>query len=155
MQQSPVSGSVRRVVHAARAVGLDVTPYRFPDGTSTAEQAASAVGVDTARIVKSLVFEVDGEPVLALVRGRLFGELEVRRRPDRCPRGVGCAAPAHPTPARSSLHPGVTGTFRRSTRIAEVSGLLCGTNTRTKHVGLEQAELPGARMGHSTHGQRS
>lgn len=69
MQPSPVSGAVQRVLQAARAVGLDVTPYCFPDGTRTAEQAASAVGVGVTRIVKSLVFEVDGEAVLALVGG--------------------------------------------------------------------------------------
>ncbi len=69
MQQSPVTGSVARVVHAAREAGLEVTPYRFPEGTRTADQAAEAVGVEVARIVKSLVFDVDGEAVLALVGG--------------------------------------------------------------------------------------
>lgn len=69
MQSSPISGAVERVVDSARAAGLQVTPYRFPEGTRTAEQAASAVGVDVARIVKSLVFDLDGEAVLALVGG--------------------------------------------------------------------------------------
>lgn len=69
MQLSPVSGAVKRVVDAAAAEGLDLTPRRFPDGTRTAEQAAAAVGVEVERIVKSLVFEVDDEAVLALVGG--------------------------------------------------------------------------------------
>ncbi len=69
MQRSPITGSVSRVVQAAHELGTDVTPYRFPEGTRTAEQAAAAIGVEVARIVKSLVFEVDGEAVLALVGG--------------------------------------------------------------------------------------
>ena len=41
----------------------------FPDGTKTAIDAARAVGCRPSEIVKSLVFEVDGEAVLALVPG--------------------------------------------------------------------------------------
>ena len=41
----------------------------FPQGTRTAEDAAAAVGVEVGQIVKSLVFERDGKPVLALVSG--------------------------------------------------------------------------------------
>ncbi len=41
----------------------------FPDGTKTAIDAARAVGCRPSQIVKSLVFEVDGEAVLALVPG--------------------------------------------------------------------------------------
>ena len=41
----------------------------FPDGTKTAIEAARAVGCRPSEIVKSLVFEVDGEAVLALVPG--------------------------------------------------------------------------------------
>jgi len=40
-----------------------------PDSVHTAEQAAAAVGVDVAAIVKSLVFLLDDEPVLLLVSG--------------------------------------------------------------------------------------
>ena len=61
--------NVEMVVAAARASGLDVTPRSFPAGTKTAADAARAVGVDVAQIVKSLVFRVDGEPVMALVPG--------------------------------------------------------------------------------------
>jgi prolyl-tRNA editing enzyme YbaK/EbsC (Cys-tRNA(Pro) deacylase) len=57
------------VVDAARELGLEVDVHEFPEGTRTAEDAARAVGVDVARIVKSLVFLADGEPVLALVSG--------------------------------------------------------------------------------------
>ena len=40
-----------------------------PEGTPTAQAAARAVGCDLAQIVKSLVFDCDGRPVLALVPG--------------------------------------------------------------------------------------
>ena len=43
----------------------------FPEGTKTAEDAARAVGCPVAAIVKSLVFVVDDEPVVALVPGDL------------------------------------------------------------------------------------
>jgi prolyl-tRNA editing enzyme YbaK/EbsC (Cys-tRNA(Pro) deacylase) len=62
--------NVTRVVEAARARGLDISPRRFPDGTKTAADAARAIGVDVGQIVKSLVFAVDGEVVLAYVSGR-------------------------------------------------------------------------------------
>ncbi|MET0580206.1 MAG: YbaK/EbsC family protein, partial [Ilumatobacteraceae bacterium] len=61
--------NVGRVVAAAAAAGLDVTTVRFPDGTKTAADAAAAIGVDVGQIVKSLIFGVDGDVVLALVSG--------------------------------------------------------------------------------------
>ena len=42
---------------------------RFPDGAKTAADAAAAIGVDVGQIVKSLIFAVDGEVVLAYVSG--------------------------------------------------------------------------------------
>jgi len=62
--------NVSRVVAAARDVGLDIEPFHFPDGTKTAADAAAAIGVDVGQIVKSLIFAVDGEVVLAYVSGR-------------------------------------------------------------------------------------
>ncbi len=61
--------NVARVVEAGNALGLDVVPRRFPDGTKTARDAADAIGVDVGQIVKSLIFAVDGEVVLAYVSG--------------------------------------------------------------------------------------
>jgi prolyl-tRNA editing enzyme YbaK/EbsC (Cys-tRNA(Pro) deacylase) len=61
--------NVQRVVEAARSLGLDIEPRRFPDGTKTAADAAAAIGVDVGQIVKSLIFAVDGEVVLAYVSG--------------------------------------------------------------------------------------
>ena len=61
--------NARAVVEAGKALGLDVHPREFPDGTRSAADAAMAIGVDLGQIVKSLVFAVDGEPVVALVSG--------------------------------------------------------------------------------------
>jgi Cys-tRNA(Pro) deacylase len=61
--------NVRRVVDAAGAVGLQITPVRFAEGTKTAADAAAAIGVQVGQIVKSLIFAVDGEVVLAYVSG--------------------------------------------------------------------------------------
>jgi prolyl-tRNA editing enzyme YbaK/EbsC (Cys-tRNA(Pro) deacylase) len=65
----PLHPNVRRVVDAARGAGLPIEVVRFPDGTRTAEDAARAVGCSVGQIVKSLVFIVDGDPVVALVAG--------------------------------------------------------------------------------------
>ena len=61
--------NARAVVEAGKALGLDVHPRDFPDATRSAADAAMAIGVDLGQIVKSLVFAVDGEPVVALVSG--------------------------------------------------------------------------------------
>lgn len=61
--------STERVIAAAREHGLEIVVSAFPAGTKTAAAAAAAVGCDVAAIVKSLVFTVDGEPVVALVPG--------------------------------------------------------------------------------------
>ncbi len=66
--------NVDRVVEAARRAGLHIETVHFADGTKTAADAASAIGVEVGAIVKSLVFAVvheDGseEVVVALVSG--------------------------------------------------------------------------------------
>ena len=65
----PQHPNVTRVVEAARAAGLAIETRRFPEGTKTAQDAASAIGVEVGQIVKSLVFGVDDEIVMALVSG--------------------------------------------------------------------------------------
>ena len=66
---SDVHPNVSRVVSAARERGLEINTKRFPEGTKTAADAAAAIGVTVGQIVKSLVFGVDGEIVMALVSG--------------------------------------------------------------------------------------
>jgi Cys-tRNA(Pro) deacylase len=61
--------NVARVVEAGAARGLTIVPRSFPEGTKTALDAAAAIGVDVGQIVKSLIFAVDGEVVLAYVSG--------------------------------------------------------------------------------------
>lgn len=46
-----------------------VTVRQFPEGTRTAQDAASAIGCEVGQIVKSLVFVAAGRPVVALVSG--------------------------------------------------------------------------------------
>ena len=58
-----------RVIEAARAAGFEIQTKRFPEGTMTAQDAATAIGVEVGQIVKSLVFGVDDEIVMALVSG--------------------------------------------------------------------------------------
>ena len=67
--QQPLHRNVVRVIEAARDRGLDITPRSFPEGTKTAADAAAAIGVQVGQIVKSLIFGVDGEVVLAYVSG--------------------------------------------------------------------------------------
>jgi Cys-tRNA(Pro) deacylase len=61
--------NVAAVRNAAHQLGLDIQVRAFPAGTRTAADAAAAIGVSEAQIVKSLVFAVDGVPVIALVSG--------------------------------------------------------------------------------------
>ena len=61
-----------RFAEALRGLGLDdvLGAVRgFPDGTRTAAEGAAAVGCGMGEIVKSLVLEADGVPVLVLVDG--------------------------------------------------------------------------------------
>jgi Cys-tRNA(Pro) deacylase len=61
--------NVRRVMDAAARLGMTIEPVTFPDGTRTAQDAANAIGVQVGQIVKSLIFAVDGEIVVAYVSG--------------------------------------------------------------------------------------
>jgi prolyl-tRNA editing enzyme YbaK/EbsC (Cys-tRNA(Pro) deacylase) len=60
----------RRVQEELHRLGLDAEVVQTPDSARTAAEAADAVGASVGRIVKSLVFLVDGAPVLALVSGQ-------------------------------------------------------------------------------------
>src|SRR5437763_3753069 len=61
--------NVRQVVEAGRALGVEVHAREFSQGTRTAADAATAIGVELGQIVKSLVFGADDEVVVALVSG--------------------------------------------------------------------------------------
>jgi Cys-tRNA(Pro) deacylase len=64
-----MSKAIDRFMEAARVQDLHPQVRRFPEGTKTAADAASAIGCDVAQIVKSLVFMADDRPVLALTSG--------------------------------------------------------------------------------------
>lgn len=59
----------QRVVAAGAELGIAVEPRVFPEGTKTSADAAAAIGCEVSQIVKSLVFMVDEQPVVALLRG--------------------------------------------------------------------------------------
>jgi prolyl-tRNA editing enzyme YbaK/EbsC (Cys-tRNA(Pro) deacylase) len=62
-------GAIERFTDSARRVGVEPRIQRFPEGTKTAADAAGAIGCDVAQIVKSLIFMVDGRPVIAFTSG--------------------------------------------------------------------------------------
>lgn len=61
--------NARAVVEAAAVLGLEVAVREFPEGTRTADDAARAIGVTVGQIVKSLIFRVGDDVVVALVSG--------------------------------------------------------------------------------------
>ena len=61
--------AVERVAAFLRAAGAEARLEEFTEDTPTAEDAAAAVGCGLAQIVKSVVFECDGRPVVVMVPG--------------------------------------------------------------------------------------
>ena len=60
---------VERVSSYLREAGAEARIEEFPDGTSSAADAAAAVGCELGQIVKSLVLMCDANAVVALVPG--------------------------------------------------------------------------------------
>ena len=52
-----------------RQAGAEARLEEFKSGTPTAQDAAEAAGCELAQIVKSLVFDCDGRPILVLIPG--------------------------------------------------------------------------------------
>jgi prolyl-tRNA editing enzyme YbaK/EbsC (Cys-tRNA(Pro) deacylase) len=63
------AAGVARFLAAVEPLGLHPEVREFDESTHTAAEAAAAVGCEVAAIVKSLVFEADGLPLLVLVSG--------------------------------------------------------------------------------------
>ena len=61
--------TAEKVAIAAQELGLNIEIKEFEATTRTAEDAANAIGCTVAQIVKSLLFVVNGQPVMALVSG--------------------------------------------------------------------------------------
>ncbi|MFV1971461.1 MAG: 5-formyltetrahydrofolate cyclo-ligase [Acidimicrobiia bacterium] len=58
-----------RFVESAVPLGIAPDIHRFPAGTKTSADAAGAVGVGLGEIAKSILFDVDDEPVLVICSG--------------------------------------------------------------------------------------
>jgi Cys-tRNA(Pro) deacylase len=70
------AGSRERVRTYLEAHGLADGLCEFEQSTKTAQEAADAMGCELGQIVKSLVFVVDGKPVVALVAGDRRGDTD-------------------------------------------------------------------------------
>jgi prolyl-tRNA editing enzyme YbaK/EbsC (Cys-tRNA(Pro) deacylase) len=64
-----VKPAAARVQAALDALGLGRTVLELPVEARTSQQAADAVGVGVGQIAKSLVFTVDGAPVMVIASG--------------------------------------------------------------------------------------
>lgn len=65
----PVAESTQRFLSGAISRGIAPDIHRFPEGTRTSADAAAAVGAELGEIAKSILFIVDGEPVLVIASG--------------------------------------------------------------------------------------
>lgn len=61
--------SVQRVREALAAANLNPPIVEYAESTKTAQAAADALGTTVERIVKSLVFLAEGEPLVVLASG--------------------------------------------------------------------------------------
>lgn len=121
-----MSNAIERFREAASALGYTVPEVRrFPEGTKTAVDAARAIGCRVDQIVKSLVFLVGDQPVLALTSGanrvdpsklgRVAGGARSRRAsPDEAREATGFAVGGtppfgHPERVRTFLDPRLLG----------------------------------------------
>lgn len=108
--------NVQKVVAALEAAGHHTDIVILPDRVHTAALAAAAQGVDVGAIANSLVFTLDGEPVLIMTSGshRVDTEMVGRELGGRLKRAsadvvrqatgqpIGGVAPlGHPAPVRT------------------------------------------------------
>src|SRR5690554_7800544 len=61
--------SVHRVREALEAYGVEPQIRWFDEATTTAQAAADSLGIEVGAIANSLVFALDGEPLLVLTSG--------------------------------------------------------------------------------------
>jgi prolyl-tRNA editing enzyme YbaK/EbsC (Cys-tRNA(Pro) deacylase) len=120
MQQHPNVRAVQDALDNAGARAAQDHPSRvivLPDAVHTAPAAAGALGVQVGQIANSLIFDADGEPLLALTSGAhradpaklaaLAGAHRVRRASPEFVRQhtgqvIGGVAPlGHPKPVRT------------------------------------------------------
>jgi Cys-tRNA(Pro) deacylase len=70
----------KEVIESLLAAGHEPAVRRFDRKTETAESSAMVLGVEVARIVKSMVFSTQGEPVVALIPGNLRADMRAVAR---------------------------------------------------------------------------
>jgi prolyl-tRNA editing enzyme YbaK/EbsC (Cys-tRNA(Pro) deacylase) len=101
--------AVERVAAFLRDTGAEARVEEFAEGTPTAADAARAIGCPLAHIVKSLVFECDGDALLVLVPG------DRRADPRKVARAAGSARAAVAGPDRvravTGFEPGAVAPF--------------------------------------------
>lgn len=61
--------NTERVLAAGREAGLAMEVLRYPEGTRTAQDAATAIGCEVGAIVKSLVLSSASGPLVVLTSG--------------------------------------------------------------------------------------
>ncbi len=71
MEEKMLSKSAQSVQEALQKKGIDAQVLELPASTRTAEEAAKAIGCQTAQIVKSLIFRTKNShrPILVLAGG--------------------------------------------------------------------------------------
>ncbi len=138
---------VARVSRALREAGAEARIEEFATGTPTAEDAARAVGCELRQIVKSLLFECDGRPVLVLVPG------DRRADPQKVAALTGAAQARVASPVEvedaTGYPPGAVAPFplRRVERVLVERSLLAGgllwvgAGSHRHMAGLPAAEL--------------
>jgi Cys-tRNA(Pro) deacylase len=101
--------AVERVAAFLRETGAEARIEELPEGTSTAQAAADAVGCTLGQVVKTLVLVGDGSPVVALVpgdrkadTGKIARLVEARRA---------TVASADDVVAATGFHPGSVAPF--------------------------------------------
>ena len=138
---------VQRVAQYLLAASAEARLEEFGSGTSTAADAARAIGCDLAQVVKSIVFQCEDATVVALVPGdRRADEAKVARAV-----GAPIARVARPSEveAATGFQPGAVAPFPlpRVARVLVDSSLLAheciwvGAGSPRHMAGLAPAEL--------------
>ena len=74
--------SAQKVANSARELNLSIEIVEFEQTTRSAQEAATAIGCTVAQIVKSLLFTVNEQPIMALVSG--VNQLDERKLAQLC-----------------------------------------------------------------------
>jgi prolyl-tRNA editing enzyme YbaK/EbsC (Cys-tRNA(Pro) deacylase) len=145
---------VERVVSYLRNAGAEARVEEFPAGTPTAQDAADAVGCELSRIVKSILFECAGQPVLVMVPG------DRRADPRRIASAVGAERAKIASPERvreiTGFEPGAVAPFPIprvdraliDRRLLTADRVWIGAGSTRHMAGLKPAEL--ARLARAT-----